>query len=89
MSGNGNALYVSPDGATWAATPVDLPVGYWSVVMGHNPETGTLVAASGAYDDQRFFRSTDGLSWEEVTPAAKSHPIRRFVSARLDAPACL
>lgn len=81
-------LYESADGSTWTSTPTNLPVGAWSVVLGHDEETSTLFAAAGAYDGQRMFRSEDGLDWDEVTGAPTGHPIRRFVSGRLDAPAC-
>ena len=92
MLGEGNgglALHTSTDGASWSSATTNLQVGAWNAQLGRNTETGTLLVASGAYENQRFFRSTDGLSWTEAASATQSHPIRRFVAARLEAPACL
>jgi hypothetical protein len=86
--GNERVLYESSDGASWTGAPTDLPVAASSVVLGHSDATGTLIAASGAYEAQRFFRSDDGLHWTEALGAPGGHPIRRIVSAALAAPAC-
>ena len=81
------ALFESADGAAWASSPTNLDAPIWDLVLGHNEQTGTMVAASGAYEDQRYFRSLDGLSWTEVA-GPQSHPLRRFVSVALPSAAC-
>lgn len=67
----------SPDGATWTITPMTTPTRLGPVARS---DAGTLVAVGNVwqgYDQQSFFRSTDGLAWEELeAPAfAPSHPI--------------
>ncbi|MBL8743525.1 MAG: hypothetical protein JNK04_20585 [Myxococcales bacterium] len=80
-------LFESDDGATWSSSPSDLDAPIWDLVLGHNEQTGTLVAAAGAYESQRYFRSADGLAWTEVS-GPSGHPLRRFVSGSLAATAC-
>ncbi len=81
-------LHESPDAQTWTATPTNLPGATWNLVLGHNADSGTLVAVSGSYEEQRFFRSEDGLDWTETPAAPGGHPILRFLSAALASPAC-
>ena len=47
----------------------------------YSPETGTIVGVRGGwrtwYEDQLFWRSTDGgRTWEEAGSFTGSHPIR-------------
>ncbi len=81
-------LYESPDAASWSSTPADLPAQAWNTLFGPGSASGTFLAVSGAYEDQRWFRSDDGSSWTEITSAPKGHPIRRLVPVTLAAPAC-
>ena len=77
-------MYSSPDGETWSATPTvpgDLNLG----AVAYNPETGTLVAVRGGwqvwYDQQRFYRSSDGVTWStlDAADAPGGHPLRFMV----------
>ncbi len=75
-----NAKHASSDGITWTATPTS-PAG-----LGLGPATvstdGVFVAVTGAwrawYDQQQFFRSTDGVSWTALAAGSfqGGHPIR-------------
>ncbi len=67
----------SPDGAAWTVTPMTTPTRLGPVARG---DDGTLVAVGNVwqgYAEQSFFRSTDGLAWEELEAPAfnPSHPI--------------
>jgi hypothetical protein len=67
----------SPDGETWTQTPMTTPMRLGPV--GRSPD-GTLVALDSVwqgYENQQFYRSTDGLSWEELPANAfvASHSI--------------
>jgi hypothetical protein len=69
--------YSSPDGVTWETTPVQADAAIGPVAR--SPE-GTLVAVDNVwvgYDEQRFLRSEDGLSWQVLPDGAYtgSHPI--------------
>jgi len=77
-------VYASPDGQSWTSTPTvpsDLNVG----AVAYSPVTGTLVAVRGGwqvwYDQQRFYRSRDGVSWStlDAADAPGGHPIRFMV----------
>lgn len=85
--------FTSPDGATWTMTDTKVskknPDG--TVTMSAGPNVGavaindagtTYVAVNGGwqqwYDKQRFYRSNDGVNWDEL-PAGSfvgSHPIQ-------------
>ncbi len=78
-------LYQSTDGAAWTSqptAPADLPVG---VVA--SSDDGKLVAVRDGwkqwYDDQRFYRSDDGVTWTELDASAapRSHRIREITFA--------
>jgi hypothetical protein len=73
----------STDGATWVAestSPSDLAIGPVAISNG-----GTIVAVNDGwqqwYDNQVFYRSTDGLSFERLNANAYSgsHPVRDIV----------
>lgn len=79
----------SEDGATWSSadtTPGDLQIGPVEV-----SPAGTFVAVRGGwqewYDRQRFYRSTDGVVWEELGAGSYtgSHPVRDITFGYLDA----
>lgn len=56
----------SPDGATWTTTPMATPTRLGPVARS---ASGTLVAVGNVwegYDQQTFYRSTDGLTWDEL-----------------------
>ncbi|MEZ4439763.1 MAG: hypothetical protein R3B72_11780 [Polyangiaceae bacterium] len=69
--------HTSSDGASWTTTPSDaIDVGPVA-----RSDDGTLVAVNGGwqvwYEQQRFFKSSDGLTWTALDGAAYvgSHPI--------------
>jgi hypothetical protein len=90
----------SPDGMTWMTTPTVLRRN-GGVVSGNGPligavarsPQGTYVAANGGwqqwYASQRFFRSTDGVTWDELPAGAfvGSHPITHITWGEAPRPA--
>jgi len=81
-------LFRSTNGIDWTATPTVLrgttagaPIG--PVAVGNS---GTFVAVSSGwgawYESQKFFRSTDGVTWDELPAGAfvQSHPINHIVA---------
>ena len=87
--------YTSPDGATWTKTPTEVrrknPDGTTETSPGPllgavtRSDAGTYVAVNGGwqtyYEKQRFYRSTDGITWDELPTSTfvGSHPIQ-FIS---------
>ncbi|HYJ07819.1 MAG TPA: hypothetical protein VEX18_02395 [Polyangiaceae bacterium] len=81
---SGDQRYQSADGEAWtseAITPSNIQIG----TLARSPG-GTLVAANDGwlvwYDDQRLFRSTDGLTFTVLEPPGAitgSHPLK-FIS---------
>jgi len=76
---SGAELYKSADAQDWTSVtiePADIAIG----ALARSP-AGTLVAANAGwdvwYDQQQFFRSTDGVHWEALPMNAftGSHPI--------------
>lgn len=84
-----NALLRSSDGATWTSEPVSVEVG----AVARNP-AGTFVAVRGGwshwYEQQFFYRSTDGVNWEtlDVSVAPQGHPISWIAWGEVPASAC-
>ena len=81
----GGQVWRSPDGVAWtsaATAPTDVRPG--AVAYGD----GVFVAVRGGwqvwYEQQRFYRSTDGVTWETLAPGAApgGHPIRFITFAR-------
>jgi hypothetical protein len=70
--------WTSPDGESWTGAPIATPIDFGSVAA--NPETGTFVAESGGwmrwYEQQSMYRSTDGLTWTEITGFPGGHDLR-------------
>jgi hypothetical protein len=73
----GGKKWTSSDGETWTSvdtSPADIVLGAVAVSDG-----GTYVGVSGAwgatYENQRFYRSTDGVTWTESTSFEGGHPI--------------
>jgi hypothetical protein len=76
----GDELHQSADGEQWQSQPVQ-PSGISIGNLARSPQ-GTLVAANDGwqawYDAQRFYRSTDGVSFSVLEPMVSiegSHPI--------------
>jgi photosystem II stability/assembly factor-like uncharacterized protein len=75
----GGELHRSSDGATWSATDLS-PTGIAIGAVERSPD-GTFVAVNSGwnrwYEDQRFYRSTDGVTWEVLASDryVRSHPI--------------
>jgi hypothetical protein len=70
--------YSSADGAEWQTTNTSPP----DIVPGPaaaNPD-GSVVAIRGGwdvwYEDQHFYRSDDGITWQEAESYTGGHPIR-------------
>lgn len=78
----GNRGFRTADGSSWSAFDSNQRVG----VLGHNPATGTYVMTQDSwgqpYTEQRFHRSTDGITWEQLPLSAfvQSHPITHILS---------
>ncbi len=87
-----NQRFTSTDGATWKATPTELRKknADGTTQTGPGPligavdrsDAGTYVAVNGEweqyYEKQRFYRSTDGITWDQL-PASSfvgSHPVQ-------------
>ena len=78
-----NAVWRSPDGESWTSTPISPAMISLGAVA--RSDQGTFVAASGGYrqwyEMQRFYRSSDGVSWTELPSGSYrgGHPIRSIV----------
>jgi hypothetical protein len=97
---NQRRMLRSPDGMTWTTTPTTLRRN-GAPVAGNGPligsvargPTGTFVAVNGGwqtwYASQRFYRSADGVTWDELPMGAfvGSHPITHIVSGEGPKPA--
>jgi hypothetical protein len=73
-----HVLLTSEDAETWSSTPMETQTTLGAVAR--SPETGTLVAVDSpwsGYDNLRFLRSTDGLTWDTLPDGAfaPGHPI--------------
>jgi hypothetical protein len=90
----------SSDGAAWTTDPltVNLAAGgtasgptVGAVARGPN---GTYVAVNGGWDQwyerQRFYRSTDGVTWDELAAGAFTggHPVRFAAAGAVDVGTC-
>lgn len=79
--------YESGDGMSWTATATTPDVLNLGAVAS-NPDTGTLVGVDGRwmqwYDEQDFWRSTDGgVTWESLgTGMYGGHPVRFITFGR-------
>lgn len=80
MAWNYGTLYRSSDGQNWTSTstvPNDIDFGVAAV-----SDQGTIVGVSNewgeSYGAERFYRSEDGVNWEELSSGAYTggHPIR-------------
>jgi len=94
-----NKRYSSPKGKTWTMTPLKLVGGTGRVQLGaisRSDKTGTYVAVRGGwnnwYSKQSFYRSTDGVNWQELAKSdyVASHRIRhiRFGFVKRSAKGC-
>jgi hypothetical protein len=81
-------LHSSVDGKSWQTTPTvpaDLTLGPVAV-----DDEGGLVSVRGGwnvwYEDQRFYRSDDGVNWSEPESFIGSHPIRAMAHGLVPRP---
>jgi hypothetical protein len=80
--------FTSTDGLQWNATPVKSQVSLSAV---GTTVDGKFVATNpdwnGGYENQRFYRSDDGVTWETLAASAfaPGHPIKRFRAGIVDA----
>jgi hypothetical protein len=78
--------FTSRDGTTWTGAAL---VSRASIETVGVTATGAFVATNpiwnGGYENQRFYRSEDGLTWESLPDAAfvPGHPISRFAAGRV------
>jgi hypothetical protein len=80
----------SPDGKTWTQHPT---TGGSVQMVGYSPLTGTYVGANGhsGYAMQQLMRSTDGVTWQNLSLSAftQSHPLFNVVFGYADrSPTC-
>lgn len=74
----GGLAFTSVDGQRWTSTPVSPEVHPGAVAI---DDVGTFVAVEGgwqsSYEDQEFYRSADGRTWEVLAPGAFTggHPV--------------
>lgn len=89
--GNGQR-FRSTDGATWTGTAVS-PAGT-QIGAVERSAAGTFVAVNAGWDEwyerQRWYRSTDGVTWEVLPEGAalRSHPIHAIAHGVADPSAC-
>lgn len=82
------AVIRSSDGATWTSTPTEPRINVGAVARS---SSGTFVAVRGGWntwnEEQRFYRSSDGVRWDELAPEAarRSHPIGWIAWGEIDA----
>jgi hypothetical protein len=87
-TGGTRLVYRSEDGASWTATPTSAHKANGAATTADiGPAAfgeGTFVAVNGGwgqwYEQQRFFRSTDGVTWSELPAGAFTggHPVRNM-----------
>jgi len=92
-------VHRSPDGATWTSAPTQTRKN-GVLSAGPNPgpvavnADGTFVAVKGGwqvwYEQQRFYRSTDGVLWDELAPGdfLAGHPITAMAAGFVSRGAC-
>ncbi|AKV03809.1 hypothetical protein AKJ09_10472 [Labilithrix luteola] len=91
----GNVRWTSPDGVAWSrSAPIaTLPSG-WTAAVGFNPKTKTYVAIlnewANYYEDQKAYRSSDGLTWTTLDAGhfKGGHPLFNIVVGQVDPAVC-
>ncbi len=89
---SGDQAFTSEDGLSWSAQPISPSLNLGTVAV--DPLTGTFVAVRGGwqnwYDEQEFYRSEDGVTWEVLDGAAfeGSHRIRHIAFAQSESGVC-
>lgn len=72
-------VFSSADGLDWTEARSDTPIG----AAAYDPTRATYVGVlrERSYEEQRFLRSTDGLTWDELPAGAhvRGHPITHMV----------
>ncbi|MFK7985503.1 MAG: WD40/YVTN/BNR-like repeat-containing protein [Sandaracinaceae bacterium] len=82
-------VWASTDGATWTETPT-VPAGLRLGTVALDPATGTFVGTRGGwnqwYDAQRFYRSSDGVTWTELDEASapRGHDLRWMTTGTVE-----
>lgn len=80
--------YASPDGSAWMTT--DITPGNVEPGPAAASDNGRIVAVRGGwdvwYEDQRFYRSDDGLTWVEADSYWGGHPIRSIAFGVVERP---
>lgn len=90
----GGQRYTSRDGQAWTATAVTIAVNVVEGPVAYDPNTRTYVHVSASwgnyYANQRAFRSTNGITWTQLSTQAfpGGHPITKIISAPMEARFC-
>ena len=99
VSWGGGETWKSADGMTWTHTPLVTTGTYtgaaaWQAIgaVSYNATTGTYVTVTPGwnYDQQRAYRSTDGITWVELDSNhfKGGHPITAIITAEIDKQLC-
>ncbi len=93
-------VHRSPDGASWTSTATQTRAPDGGLSSGPNPgavavaPSGTFVAVRGGwdvwYEQQRFYRSVDGVVWDRLPPEAfhGGHPVTAIVAGKVPSGVC-
>jgi hypothetical protein len=88
--GNGHSAYTSADGQAWTEQATNLSGQDRFGEVARDPTSGTMVAARAQwqawYGEMRWYRSSDGITWETLSPQASilSHPVRELTFGYAD-----
>lgn len=82
--GDDSTMAASADGLTWTTTPMTTPMRIGPVARNDDGTYVAIPSVWNGYEDQQFFRSTDGLAWEPASGQAPGHPIFHIVAGRAE-----
>lgn len=93
---SGGHVHRSPDGRTWTTAETKTRSSTGAMSGGPNPgavavgPTGTFIGVKGGwqvwYEQQRFYRSTDGVIWDELAEGTyrQGHPVTAMISGTIE-----
>lgn len=82
--GEDSMMTTSTDGLAWTTTPMTTPMRIGPVARS---DAGTYVAIDSVwsgYENQQFYRSTDGLQWSPASGSLPGHPIFHITYGHAD-----